>query len=530
MRSPILPILWAQWRIMTNFRAGGVAASARALAVAATLIWYAVWAGLGHFAGTLALSAEQELLHLALPWVLLAVSAYWQVMPVATASLGATLDLRKLLAWPIPERSLFAIEAMLRLAATFEIALFLAAGGVGLARNPGVPAWGTALALLGITAFNTFLATGLTSLLERVFARRWLREAAVLIFVVALALPQLILYTGPPETRRFTGESWIGWPWTAAARLALGERAIPAAVVLLAWIAAAYAFGGWQFRRSLSFDMAAASSTRAWTSGRLDRVYRLPSLLFRDPLAALLEKELRTLARAPRFRLLFLMGFSFGFLIWLPVIAQRSASDSIHANYPVYVALYGVVLLGEVTVWNVFGFDRSAARLYFSAPISLSAVLVAKNLATLTVVLIEAAVIAVVCAALPLSIPPMRLVDAVLVAFIAAEYLIATGNMSSVYYPKSVDPEHSWGRQASTRFHLYLLVLFPILLTPVLLAYLARYAFNTDLAFYLTLLFAFAIGAVYYWVALDSAVQAGTRLREQLLETLSATSGPLATS
>jgi ABC-2 type transport system permease protein len=343
--------------------------------------------------------------------------------------------------------------------------------------------------------------------------------------VLATAVPQLLLYTGAGgAARQFFRDPSIVWPWTAAARLALGD---PRGALVVFWIAAAYVFGRRQFRRSLAFDLAAVQSS-ASAPARSGGLYRLPSLLFRDPLGALLEKEFRTLARSPRFRLVFLMGFSFGFLIWLPMLRQEGFGAGVKSAYPVYVALYGMVLLAEVAVWNSFGFDRSAARMYFAAPLPLAAVLAAKNLATVAVVIVEALCIAAVCAVLPLGIPAARLVETFFVALVFSIYLTATGNLSSVYYPRPVNPEHSWGRQSGTRFQLYLLFLFPLLLGPVLLAYGARYAFASDVAFYATLLMAAVIGLIYYWVALDSAIQAADRRREPFLAKLSETSGPVA--
>ena len=93
-------------------------------------------------------------------------------------------------------------------------------------------------------------------------------------------------------------------------------------LALLLWTAVAYAFGRWQFERMLRFDRdeAAAPKTKHLARrGWLDRLSSWPSALFRDPLAAIVEKEIRFLPRTPRFRLAFIMGFSFGLLIWLPM-------------------------------------------------------------------------------------------------------------------------------------------------------------------------------------------------------------------
>jgi len=69
---------------------------------------------------------------------------------------------------------------------------------------------------------------------------------------------------------------------------------------------------------------------RTTPAGRLrtlsESFYRFPASLWRDPLAAIVEKELRSLARTPRYRMVFVMGFSFGLMVWLPMILGGRAN------------------------------------------------------------------------------------------------------------------------------------------------------------------------------------------------------------
>ena len=98
----------------------------------------------------------------------------------------------------------------------------------------------------------------------------------------------------------------------------------------------------------------------------VDRLYRLPALFLRDPLAAIVEKELRSLARTPRFRTVFIMGFTFGLAVWFPVVARaRRERAALGSWFLTVVCVYALTLLGQVSYWNCFGFDRSAAALLF---------------------------------------------------------------------------------------------------------------------------------------------------------------------
>jgi len=70
-------------------------------------------------------------------------------------------------------------------------------------------------------------------------------------------------------------------------------------------------------------------------------------------------------------------------------------------------------------------------------------------------------------------------------------------------------------------------LLFPLTLLPVFLAYLARYAFDSNLAFALILALAAILGAALYGMAMESAVSNVVRQREQFIGELSKGDGPV---
>jgi ABC-2 type transport system permease protein len=180
-----------------------------------------------------------------------------------------------------------------------------------------------------------------------------------------------------------------------------------------------------------------------------------------------------------------------------------------------------------VVFWNVFGFDRSATQLYFTAPVPFSRVLAGKNLAAAVLVALEVSLVAVVCLLLGLPIGGAKILETYAVVLVLCLYLLATGNLSSLYYPRALDPDQTWGRASAGRFQALGMLLFPVLGLPVLLAYLARYAFKSQLAFYGMLALAALGGGVYYLVALGSAVRAAENRKEKLLAALAHGGGPL---
>jgi len=290
-------------------------------------------------------------------------------------------------------------------------------------------------------------------------------------------------------------------------------------------------FGRWQFTRSLRYDFEAAQTTassakdRPWT----ERLYRLPALVLPDPLCAIVEKELRSLVRTPRFRLVFVMGFSFGLVVWLPMMLRgRLTHSPVSGNFLAVVCLYALFLLAQVTYGNAFGYDGSAAQLYFSAPVAISRALAGKNIAAAIFIFLEIAAVAAACSLLRLGISSGKIAEAFLVTAIAALYLLAIGNLSSVNYPRPMSTKRvSGGGGAGGRAQGVLFLLYPIALLPVFLAYLARYAFDNQIVFYTILAFAAALGVVVYWIAMESAVSAARKRRETILAELSRGEGPM---
>jgi len=538
----IRAILWAQWNSVRILRFGGGRRGAIFSALT-SLLWYGFWtiAAVGVGAFTSDPDSRRDIERL-FPAMLIFVTIYWQMAPILVASMGASLDLKKLLVYPIPTRSLFWIEVMLRVSTGLEMLLLLTGGIIGLIRNPAIGGWVRAprivAPLLLFVLFNLLLAAGLRSLIERLLGQKRVREVFVLFAVLVGAIPQLLIVTGVPRgtLRRMLAEnSSVLWPWVAAARISLlGSTAAPWAV-LFAWTGIAYLFGRWQFESNLRFDAQAAQSTNLSAAGAAQdswraKLFRLPSLFLPDPIGAIVEKELRTLSRTPRFRLVFIMGFTFGLVVWLPMIIGRGTAHSAMAgNFLTLVCLYSLALLGQVTYWNAFGFDRSAVQAYFAWPVPISHALVGKNLAAAIFVLLEVMMVTAACLLLRMQPSPHKILEAYLVTPVVAMYLLAGGNLSSVHLPRPLSAERVAQGGSAGRSQAIMLLIYPMALLPVLLAYGARYAFNSDMAFYLLLAFAAILGAVVYWLALESAGLAAERRKEQIITELSRGDGPVAT-
>lgn len=540
--SPVLAILRAQWLSMRSFRPGSRRRGIM-FSIITGVVWYGFWSFLALGAYRFTSNPENRTeIEAGLPSGLMFVFLYWQLAPLVSASLGASLDLKKLLIYPIPHRTLFLVEVLLRLTTSAEMLLLLSGALFGLFRNQIFGGWLAAPRLISsfliFIVFNLLLAAGLRNLLERLLARKRLREVLVLLLVMIAGAPRLVMTTGVSWEELmgiFGGTPNAALPWVAATHFSLSRSGITAAATLAVWTALAYLFGRWQFNKSLRYDAQAAQATaknsrlqgRSW----VERLYRVPSVFLPGTLAAIVEKELRSLTRTPRFRLVFMMGFSFGLIVWLPLILGRAAgSDSvIRENFLTVVSVYALTLLGQVSYWNAFGFDRSAAQIYFCLPVPVSKALAGKNLAAIFFIFMEMLAVTAACLLVQIRLPFSKIFEAFLVTSIIGLYVLAAGNLSSVHFPRAMDPQRVAQGGTASRFHALLFFVYPVALLPVSLAYVARYFFESQTIFYLLLAFAALLGCVVYWIAMASAVTGADRRRETLLEELSRSEGPVVT-
>jgi ABC-2 type transport system permease protein len=500
-------------------------------------IWYLFWLASSVFAFFLAREANLVLLRRDLPIGFLGVTAYWQFMPMLSASMGMGLDLRKLRIYPAVHRDLFLVEVLLCFTTAVEMLLVIAGGVIGLLTNQEAGGLAAAPRILAsallLILFNALLASGTRSLLGRLLARRKIREVVILVTTCLWMLPRIFVqyrihpkWLGPVE-QALRGPKF---PWSAAAAAALGD--LTPFLALTLWLLAALWFGRSQFERNLRYDAVAAQAmiVRKDASRRRsmgEAFFAFPRLLWRDPLAAIVEKELRSLVRTPRFRMVFVMGFTFGILVWLPVVLGGKTSGG-SSYFLVFVCIYALTMLGQVTYWNCFGFDRSAALFYFAAPQPISQVLIGKNIAAMVFVYLDVTILSAVVGTFHLTAGWGQVAETLLVVGVCAVYLLGLGNMASVNYPRPLNPENVSRGGSSGRSQGLLLLFYPVALLPVFLAYLARWALKSELAFLAVLAIAAVIGGVVYWIGLDSAVIAARAKREQLFAALTQGEGPIA--
>lgn len=527
-------IIWAQWRSIFNRYPRQKVGFAFTWLF--TLLWYGGFAFLAGLAAWALpeVKDHKQLLEI-LDGGLLGVFLYWQLMPLLMASSGLSLDLKRLMVYPIPESRMFGIEVILRASTGAEMLLILAGATIGLWRNPTVPFW-SPLVFLPFTVFNLCLSAGIRDLLSRLMRKRGVREAVILGFVVLTQAPNFVVRMVPPEklsayARQYSAISAVlpvPWQWTG--RLAAGDLSAAAIGGLTLWLVLGVWFGYSQFQRGLHFDEAAAESANRAPSIRdgriplLERIAGLPLRIFPEPLATLVQKELLTLPRVPRFRMLFLMGAFFSLIVFLPFLTDvggRPNQGFLRQNFLTFVVLYSMLLLTEPLFANVFAYDRKAAQAYYVLPVRFSTVLLAKNLTAGLFIVVEILLVCVATRIFGIKMGAQELMESLATVLVFAAFLLSIGNLTSVRYAKAVDATNPWRGRGSGKAGGWLMLVYLVVAPAAVLAHLARYAFDSELAFFAVLGAAFLIAVLTYIVTFDSAMEAADKGRERFLAALS---------
>lgn len=500
-----------------------------------SLFWYGIFIGCGAALAVLLPTAPIATLRVYLPVGLLGVFLFWQLFPLLSLSSGWSLELNKLLIYPIRERTLFLIEVLLRLSTAPEMIIVLVGGIVGLLRNPRLfvlsPLW-----LLLYIPFNLLLSLAVREWATRMFRKKRLNAVLLVIFVAFATLPNLLANTALGAKLNpvlFSTAKGRLTPWFEISSLVLGPFPVVAFFVLALWIALAFVFARRQFAQSLHRDHSTSfvSGGRAHPASArslsFDLLFSWPNYVFRDPVAALVEKDLRVLARSPRFRVIFGMACLFSLVVFFPFAFGKSPSSFFAANYLPGVSAYGLLIVGEVLLWNAFGFDRKAAQLYFVVPVPFAQVLRAKNAVAFAVVGLMTLFIALIGALFRTNVTFASFISSVALTFVLTLFFLAFGNVTSVTMPRPIDPSQAFRNQNSAKTSLWLFLCFLVLLVPVGLAFVAKWAFDSDWAYFAVLAIDFVVGIVCYRVATDSAVARAERDRERLIDTLSKGADPI---
>jgi ABC-2 type transport system permease protein len=527
-------IAWAQFRTSRNhFPRTTVGAVVGWVLYAC---WYALFAGLAVLLVMALPRLPLAQLRQWMPTALLAVFGFWQLVPLFTLSTGWSLQLNKLQIYPVSNATLFWIETLLRFSTAPEMVIVMTGAVIGLLRHDKVPL-ARALLLVLFVPLNLFLSLYLRDLILRAFDRNRFRELFAVIIISISVVPQLLLRTPAghkvePYVLRVAQSVFL--PWREVSDLALGFGSLLEFLLFAAWLSGFYALARYQFLRSLAGEEPFRPDVKAGTAARpvlrSSSVFAFVNRIFSDPLASLVQRELQSLLRMPRFRVILGLATVFSVGIFVPLTLSHPGGGRggfINENFPAVTTLYGLLLLSDALLLNVFGFDRRATQIYFIAPVSFATVLRAKNLVAGFFIALQTAAVLLLAALGRGVTSPSDIANALGSAAVMTIFLLSVGNLSSTRLARPMDPRQTFKKQAGGKMQLWLVLCSVGMFLLIGSAFLAKWAFQSEWAFLAILALELIIGCITYRIATDSAVEYALREKEQLVDALSRGSAPV---
>lgn len=527
MREQILAIIWAQFRITRNHFPR--TSFGTVLSWSLSFLWHMLFIVLALLVMRGLQHAPADNLLLSVSGGLVAIFAYMQLVPVMTASGGWSLQLDKLQAFPIPAKTLFLIEVVLRLTSAPEMLILLCGIFLGLCLHPGLSPLSPFLLLLFLP-LAMFTQLAIRDFILHSFAKNRFREIIAVFFMTIALLPQLMVrrqhvillkpYLLLVANGRFT-------PWHQIAALSIGQFSFDILAAVIGWNCIAAVCAHRQFSKSLRQEDSFRTAPILTGKNRRIDIFAGLTQHMPDPLGAVLEKELRALVRMPRFRVLFGMACVFSIFVFLPLALQAGRHSFMRENQVPISTLYGILLLSDALLLNIFGFDRAASQVYFCTPISLSVVIRAKNLAAIFLVALQSLAVPLLSILFRLNVSGLALLSALLASAVVTVFLLATGNLLSVYFPRPIDPRATLRKQGGGKVQLWLLGCTLVMFLLVGFAFLARWATGHDWALPAVLSLELAIGLIVYRIALESSIEHATSSQEHIVAELSKNAAPL---
>ena len=449
----------------------------------------------------------------------------WATVPLSFGG-GNQFDPGRFLLYPISLRRLFALDLVSELSSLASIfavpCVFAIALGVGLGQGRVLPAM---LVAACATAFGIALAKLLSTAIGALMQRRRARGETVLALVGAIGglAGALISQLGPSiahNTNFLRGVRQSGLLWTPPGliAMALTEGLRPAGatsytlalaalnaytllIVIVTYRVAQRTVTGTGRARQKARSRAVTAPESAGRYG-----WQLPFLS--AELSAIIEKELRYMARNPQLRVLALMLLFFVFWMRFAVPDRPSAGaattslsalqQSAEGWQAALGVLYVFMIISSLSC-NLFAYDGAGMRSLILSPVDRRKILIGKNIAVTIVALVFGVAVLIVSQLVVDDLSLQAIIFAALCFVFFAAVFAMVGNSLSVRYPKRL--EFGKRMNASGMVGLLLIPLFLGVMLPPAAAVAAGYL-TQSLAVKYAILAAFAGAAVMLYSSL----------------------------
>ena len=523
--TQLTAIAWLRWRIFVNGfirrQTGPRKLAGLILTILLRVLIWPVFAmmaigpaiGVGFFSWMIVSQHHPQRL---IP-LLAGVALLWQFVAINGVSLAATLssfDPASLLRYPLRFGRYFVLRLMLGLMTPSTIigclALFASAIGIGVADHSLVPA---ALVVLAIyAAMNIFLARMIAAWLERWLATRRAREifgALMAVFFIAI---QFLNFRHTGSRGHVENSHWLlnfiqgsnhflDWipPGFAANSILLAGHPLARLaqfVALLAWTALFFTGLAYRLRKQFLGEYLSDGAPRSSPNASASTVKTQPRTTLVPQAEPTHTRLSPTIQACLRKEWVYLSGNG-GQLIGLvmPLIFVAVFSRGMLARHPSYLlsGAVGYALMGPMAaLYNIFGADGTGVQLYLLAPIRLRDVVIAKNIASMTLLVVEATLAWIIVwllasTPIPLAVQVSSWFWVVFILFLN----LTLGTLRSIQSPRKIVPGEARKMRPpeanKTSSLLVIAILFTSILLQVPVTLLCRHFHNLWLG---TLIFA----------------------------------------
>lgn len=494
LRAQFSAIAWLRWRILLNsFRRKGSKAELVGIIIVYPLVAVVVIAlALGTGAGAWFMAAKGHMQWIA--WLLWGIFLVGQLVNIQLGQPGTTFDPTQLIRFPLSKGTYVVIRLFFGLLTpgNIEAAILSFAVAVGITiAQPGL--WLYALLAMAVfAATNVLFSRMVFAWVDRWLSTRRAREVfGGLIFLFSMGIqwanftfnPAYHRHGHSPAVSRHTFDSAQAFYHHAQAYLAFLPPDLTTSALLAAQRAAVVPYLGYtlacglfaaafllvfalrmskEFRGENLSDAAnvtpklskAATTPRPAdvtmvmsggprTSETLVTKAATSSFGLPGPVAALVAKEFLYVRRT--------MGILYGLImpIFLVLILANRVASRTNAFwvFPAAVA-YCLLTIGALS-YNSFGLEGAGAQFYFLAPVRMRDILIAKNIFSFGLAMVEVlAVFGIICYVA--AVPPVAVaVSAFLYAIGTLAINMIFGNRRSITTPKKIDHNKMVRKQAS---------------------------------------------------------------------------------
>ena len=480
-----------------------------------------------------------------LPFLFWSVFVLWQVVPITIASFQQQFDMAGLLRFPVSFGSFFVLNLLFGLIdASTIVGTFCCAGlwiGITLAR-PGLFAW-AGLALLIFAAFNVLLVRTIFAWIDRWLAQRRTRELAMAIFFVlmlglqllnpALGVVKFQNPNGPAAERVRTqrqktmgvwlhrGNTIQRWlpPGMAAMAVQKGSEPLPLqGLGALCGIGLFATATGATLAARLRAEYRGENLGEGPARAKAETKGREWSIGGSGPIAAVFEKELRTLLKA--IPLLYQVGSPIFVVFVLSTVNRNNKLGSSHLPMGLLLALAYAIVGFTQLIYNNLGGEGPGIQLLFLSPTPIRTVILAKNLFHAALFALDAVLVAIV-ACWRLGTPaPDALGASVAWVLFALPVHLAVGNAFSLLMPYKINLSRI-GKQKGSQANALLSLLGQAITLGVGVGVFALCAWAGKMWLAIPIFLVLAVGAVAFWIHMLSRVdEMANKRRDDLIETL----------